>query len=212
MGTLNLSMNQLSGDIPSTIGNLRWLETLDLSQNQLSGQIPQSFSSFTFLAHLNLSFNNLNGRIPSSTQLQTLNDPSIYAGNPTLCGVPLLTLCPGDNAPASPPINPANRGEDDNAVLWFYVSAVLGFIIGFWGVCGTLIVKRSWRYAYFRFFDNIKDKVALFIALKMAHWQRASQAWLGKLVITEITIVEAGSDGGGLVLLFGGCHGVYFCC
>ncbi|CAN6689155.1 unnamed protein product [Malus baccata var. baccata] len=162
LGTLNLSRNQLRGNIPSTIGNLRWLETLDLSQNRLSGQIPQSYSSLSLLAHVNLSFNNLAGRIPSGNQLQTLEDSSIYEGNPLLCGVPLSTKCPGDETPPFPSSDAGdNKDEDDNGKLWFYVSITLGFITGFWGVCGTLIVKKSWRYAYFRFFDDMKDKVAL---------------------------------------------------
>ncbi|XP_070677337.1 receptor-like protein EIX2 isoform X2 [Malus domestica] len=170
LGTLNLSRNQLTGKIPSKIGNLHWLETLDLSHNHLSGQIPQSLSSLTSLSHLNLSYNNLSGRIPSGNQLQTLNDSSIYMENPSLCGVPLSTKCPGDDTSPSKDTKDMNEGGNDE--LWFYVSMVLGFIVGFWGVCGSLILKTSWRYAYFQFFDNIKDKVALAIALKVARFQR----------------------------------------
>ncbi|KAM5586937.1 receptor-like protein EIX2 [Rosa sericea] len=196
LGTLNLSRNQLSGNIPSMIGNLRWLGTLDLSHNHLSGQIPQSFSSLSSLSHLNLSHNNLSGRIPSGNQLRTLDDSSIYEGNPSLCGVPLSTVCPGDGALA--PTNPDdddhnddnndhnyddNDYNDDNidhndgnndliGKFGIYVSAILGFIIGFWSVFGTLLMKNSWRYAYFRFFDNIQDWVALAITLRVARWQR----------------------------------------
>ncbi|KAM5586936.1 receptor-like protein EIX2 [Rosa sericea] len=171
LGTLNLSRNQLTGNIPSKIGNLTWLETLDLSHNHLSGQIPQSFSSLSFLAHLNLSFNNLSGRIPSGNQLQTLTDSSIYEGNPSLCGVPLSTVCPGDGA-ADPDDGTDHNDDDENGKFGIVVSAVLGFIIGFWSVCGTLVMKKSWRYAYFRLFDNIKEKAALAIALRVARWQR----------------------------------------
>ncbi|KAL6196285.1 hypothetical protein ACLB2K_031900 [Fragaria x ananassa] len=89
LGTLNLSRNQLTGKIPSPIGKLTQLETLDLSHNHLSGEILQSMSSLNFLSHLNLSYNNLRGRIPSGNQLQTLDDPSIYGDNPLLCGFPL---------------------------------------------------------------------------------------------------------------------------
>ncbi|KAK9937224.1 hypothetical protein M0R45_014028 [Rubus argutus] len=170
LGTLNLSMNQLSGTIPSKIGNLQLLETLDLSQNQLSGQIPQSLSSLTFLSHLNLSHNNLIGRIPTGNQLQTL-DNSSYEGNPLLCGFPLSTKCheDGDDKPHAE----ENKDHEDNdEKIGLYTSVVLGFIIGFWSVCGTLIMNKSWRYAYFQFFDNIKDKVALAIALKVARYQR----------------------------------------
>ncbi|KAM5552260.1 hypothetical protein ABKV19_026896 [Rosa sericea] len=161
LATLNLSMNQLSGNIPSRIGNLHLLETLDLSQNQLSGQIPQSLASLTFLSHLNLSCNKLTGRIPSGNQLQTLDDSSIYEGNPSLCGFP-LSNCTEDGG------NMHETHEADDEKLGLYTSAVLGFIIGFWSVCGTLILKKSWRYAYFQFFDHIKEKVALAIALKVA--------------------------------------------
>ncbi|KAB2631587.1 LRR receptor-like serine/threonine-protein kinase GSO2 [Pyrus ussuriensis x Pyrus communis] len=169
LGTLNLSMNQLIGKIPSKVGNLRWLETLDLSHNHLSGQIPQSLSSLTFLSHLDLSYNNLSGRIPTGNQLQTLNFSSIYVGNQWLCGVPLSTKCPEDVTFI--PKDAKEENEDGKDKLWLYVSVVLGFIIGFWGVCGTLILKTSWRYAYFQFFDDIKDKVALAIALKVARFK-----------------------------------------
>ncbi|XP_048424017.1 receptor-like protein EIX2 [Pyrus x bretschneideri] len=170
LGTLNLSMNQLIGKIPSKVGNLRWLETLDLSHNHLSGQIPQSLSSLTSLSHLDLSYNNLSGRIPTGNQLQTLNFSSIYAGNQWLCGVPLSTKCPEDGTFTAKDARDEN--EDGKDKLWLYVSVVLGFIVGFWGVCGTLIVKTSWRYAYFQFFDDIKDKVALAIALKVARLKK----------------------------------------
>ncbi|XP_068341396.1 receptor-like protein EIX2 [Pyrus communis] len=170
LGTLNLSKNQLTGKIPSKVGNLHWLETLDLSYNHLSGQIPQSLSSLTSLSHLDLSYNNLSGRIPTGNQLQTLNFSSIYVGNQWLCGVPLSTKCPEDDTFTAKDAKDEN--EDVKDKLWLYVSVVLGFIIGFWGVCGTLILKTSWRYAYFQFFDDIKDKVTLSIALKVARFKR----------------------------------------
>ncbi|XAR51994.1 Non-specific serine/threonine protein kinase [Bertholletia excelsa] len=93
LGTLNLSINHLTGKIPVKIGDLEWLETLDLSQNQLTGHIPSSMASLSFLNHLNLSYNQLSGQIPTGNQLQTLDDPSIYEGNLALCGPPLATKC-----------------------------------------------------------------------------------------------------------------------
>ncbi|KAK9937210.1 hypothetical protein M0R45_014014 [Rubus argutus] len=156
LGSLNLSRNQLTGKIPAEIGNLTKLENFDLSHNHLTGEIPQSISSLNFLSHLNLSYNKLRGRIPLGNQLQTLDDPSIYEGNPSLCGFP-LNKCSGDGIPSEQPY-PAEDGkdhEDDNGKLGFYISAVLGFVVGFWGVCGTLIMNKSWRYAYFQFFDNM---------------------------------------------------------
>ncbi|CAN0920185.1 Receptor-like protein EIX2 [Linum grandiflorum] len=88
---LNLSRNQLRGKITEKIGELQHLEALDLSHNHLMGSIPQSLASIVSLVHLNLSYNSLEGRIP--TGLQKFNDPTVFSGNPSLCGSP-LPPCP----------------------------------------------------------------------------------------------------------------------
>ncbi|XP_059439400.1 receptor-like protein EIX2 isoform X1 [Corylus avellana] len=166
---VNLSMNHLTGRVPEKIGDLYMLESLDLSMNELSGHIPESLSSLNFLSYLNLSFNNLSGKIPSGNQLQTLNDPSIYKGNSLLCGPPLSTKCSEDETKPRP--NGGNRVANENGrdigSFLFYISMAAGFIVGFWGVCGTLIIKTSWRQAYFRSFDNLKDKIVLFVMVKI---------------------------------------------
>ncbi|KAL0360171.1 UNVERIFIED_CONTAM: hypothetical protein Sradi_3701600 [Sesamum radiatum] len=69
------------------------LESLDLSRNQLSGEIPVGLAELSFLAFLDLSFNNLSGNIPSGTQLQGFS-ASVYAGNDGLCGPPLAACLP----------------------------------------------------------------------------------------------------------------------
>ena len=50
--TIELNDNQLTGEIPSEIGDLQTLEKLDLFANQLSGQIPDN------ICNLNLDFSN----------------------------------------------------------------------------------------------------------------------------------------------------------
>ncbi|KAK9995897.1 hypothetical protein SO802_020583 [Lithocarpus litseifolius] len=89
--SLNLSFNILTRRIPENIGDMRSIESIDFSINQLSGQIPQSMSSLAFLSHLNLSNNNLIGRIPSSTQLQNLRASNFFGNK--LCGPPLTDNC-----------------------------------------------------------------------------------------------------------------------
>ncbi|GMP23802.1 hypothetical protein CsSME_00001272 [Camellia sinensis var. sinensis] len=78
--SLNLSGNNFTGKIPENIGDMEQLESLDFSLNKLYGEIPLSMSNLTFLSHLNLSYNNLIGRIPLSTQLQSLENSS-FVGN-----------------------------------------------------------------------------------------------------------------------------------
>ena len=182
LNSLNLSGNQLTGKIPENIGSLHQLETLDLSSNHLSGHIPPSMSSMTFLSHLNLSYNNLSGQIPSTNQFQTFNDPSIYEGNPLLYGPPPLPTSfsmPSDrNAEHKDQedVHVHNNGEDQFENLWFYLSIALGFIVGFWVVCGSLLIKKSWRHTYFCFAEKMKDRLLVVIALNMAHLQRKIQA------------------------------------
>ncbi|KAJ8574271.1 hypothetical protein K7X08_026076 [Anisodus acutangulus] len=57
--SFNFSKNNLTGRIPNDIGDMKVLESVDLSENQHSGRIPQSLSSLSTLAYLNLSDNNL---------------------------------------------------------------------------------------------------------------------------------------------------------
>ncbi|KAK3008961.1 hypothetical protein RJ639_013378 [Escallonia herrerae] len=158
LGTLNLSHYQLKGWIPHKVGGLHLLESLDLSCNHLSGQIPATMTSMTSLNHLNLSWNNFSGPIPSANQFLTFNDPSIYEGNPQLCGGPLSTKCTAPNV-----------GDDDRShangytdidryeKLGFYSSVASGFLAGFGGVCLSLLMNESWRHAYFRLTDRVQD-------------------------------------------------------
>ena len=73
---LDLSNNNLTGEIPSEIGNLTRLQRLDLSANNLTGAIPSEMANLTSLETLVLLGNSLSGEIPSEignlTRLQRL--------------------------------------------------------------------------------------------------------------------------------------------
>ncbi|PPD91819.1 hypothetical protein GOBAR_DD11226 [Gossypium barbadense] len=149
--SLNLSGNLLIGNIPDEIGNMKLMESLDLSRNQLNGEIPPSFSKLNFLNHFNVSYNNLIGQIPTSTQLQSFESLS-YVGN-HLCGPPLTKNCTSKGFSTDVANNGSN--SEGSKVNWLYVSIVLGFVMGFWGVVAPLFFIRSWRHAYYRKLDNV---------------------------------------------------------
>ncbi|KAG6579680.1 Receptor-like protein EIX2, partial [Cucurbita argyrosperma subsp. sororia] len=158
---LNLSHNNLIGTIPAEIGEIESLESLDLSFNQPSGPIPRSISRLSSLGTLKLSHNNLSKEIPREGHLSTFNDASSFDENPYLCGNPLPKKCTSENSFQPPFRNIENQDEEeDKWEKWLlYIMIILGYVVGFWGVVGVLILKRSWRYAYFNFVDETKDKI-----------------------------------------------------
>ncbi|CAL9204402.1 unnamed protein product, partial [Musa hybrid cultivar] len=154
--SLNLSRNYLTGKIPNNINGMQRLEILDLSRNNLSGAIPSTLAALNFLNYLNLSYNNLSGRIPTGSQLQTLTDPSFYADNSDLCGPPLTKNCT-DNIPTKEEEN--ENSMDRIESIWVYMCRALGFIVGFWTICGSILLKSRWRIAYFQAIDNMCDRL-----------------------------------------------------
>ncbi|KAF7082012.1 hypothetical protein CFC21_085899 [Triticum aestivum] len=144
---------------------MKSLESLDLSRNNFSGEIPTSLSDLTYLSSLDLSYNNLTGRIPSGRQLDTLylENPSIYMGNIGLCGPPLERNCSGNNALEHD--NQQKIEKVSEPVLLFYFGLGSGFVAGLWVVFCTLLFKKVWRVAYFRLFDKLYDKAYVFLVV-----------------------------------------------
>ncbi|XP_057754288.1 receptor-like protein EIX2 isoform X6 [Arachis stenosperma] len=168
--SLNLSRNLFSGHIPPTIGQLKSIDFLDLSRNHLSGTIPSQLVQIDDLSVLDLSYNDLSGEIPLGTQLQT-RDASAYAGNPKLCGAPLNNTCPIHGHQISE--HDADGDDDEQFVSeGFYIAMAAGFVMAFWGVCFSLILKKSWRYAYFKLLSDVYDMLYVFIAIKVAKFKR----------------------------------------
>lgn len=182
---LNLSMNYLTGPIPSNINSLKSLNSIDLSRNHLSCTIPTGLSELIFLCFLNLSYNNLSGKIPSGNQLDTFFRDS-YIGNPYLCGTPLsnncsvevsneIPYCSNKDGPDTEEATQEHSEEDWLGIPPFYVSMGLGFITGLWGFLAALIISPSWRNAYYRFLNDLNDKIYVLVVVNVAKWRRMFQ-------------------------------------
>ncbi|XP_070681810.1 receptor-like protein EIX2 [Malus domestica] len=158
--SLNLSRNNLTSQITPKFGKLASLQSLDLSSNQIYGGIPPRLLQIYGLGVLDLSNNNLSGKIPMGSQLQTY-EPSSFDGNPLLCGIP-LQQCPEEQPEEQP--NQVKK-KDGFITTGFYVSLALGFVVGFWGICGSLIFIKSWRYTYYKFLNYVYDWLYVRVAL-----------------------------------------------
>lgn len=97
---------------------------------------------------------------------------SSYAGNNGLCGSP-LELCPEDRPRPPTP----TQGEEDDG-FWrlsfmqgLGISIGFGFIVGFWGAVGCLVLKKSWRYAYFNLMDAVGDWFYVRISIFLSKWR-----------------------------------------
>jgi Leucine-rich repeat (LRR) protein len=129
---LNISHNNLSGRVPASLGDLENLESLDMSHNNLSGSIPQSLAKLQQLTILDVSNNKLTGKIPVGSQMDTMNDPNFYANNSGLCGMQIRVPCLEYLSPTKPP-------KVESKETWFSWEGVgIGYAVGFFVAVGNL--------------------------------------------------------------------------
>jgi len=123
--TTNLSLvgDQLTGEIPSEIGNLTNLEILQLQYNQLTGEIPSEIGNLTNLILLSLYTNQLTGEIPSwignltnLTHLELLNNQLSGLIPDNLCDVDNVYLTENKLCPPYPDcLNEEDIGYQDTS-------------------------------------------------------------------------------------------------
>ncbi|KAB2006380.1 hypothetical protein ES319_D11G341200v1, partial [Gossypium barbadense] len=180
---LDLANNNLTGKIPPLLH--KDLRLLNHRKNSMFGELPSTFESvpvwigdkLSKLMGLCLRSNNFNGHIPHnicdllSFKTWTLPITTFQGallvmkgredeyettqglvGN-DICG-PLLTKNCTTKGFST---DVTNNGDSNkrSKVNWLYVSIILGFVMGFWGVVAPLFLIRTWRYAYYQKLDHV---------------------------------------------------------
>ncbi|KAL0390840.1 UNVERIFIED_CONTAM: hypothetical protein Scaly_0441100 [Sesamum calycinum] len=121
--------------------------------------------------------------IPQNSHGLTIPE-SAYIGNAGLCGRPLNKSCPGDESSYEDPnsrvdgnnVTKGGESEDDRFITeGFYITLGLGFVVGFWGILGTILLNNRFRHAFFKQLDTIGDLVCVRIELNKARLQRHFQ-------------------------------------
>lgn len=93
---LNLQRNFFHGSIPTSLSSLKGLSHLDISQNNLSGEIPKELQTFLFLVYMNISYNGVEGEVPKGGVFKNTSAVFLSGNIKLFGGVPNLYLhaCP----------------------------------------------------------------------------------------------------------------------
>ncbi|XP_058076058.1 receptor-like protein EIX1 isoform X2 [Magnolia sinica] len=128
---------------------------MDLSSNNLSGEVPEELTSLFGLRVLNLSGNHLTGKIPDKIGNLALLESLDFSKNQ------LSDKCDTDETSQRPMPVGGDVKKDDGAheMVWFYSALTPGFAVGFSAFCGVLVLKRAWRIAYYHFIDEMKERL-----------------------------------------------------
>ena len=139
------------------------LESLDLSQNRLSGEIPSQLTQLTFLEWFNVSHNQLVDSISHGKQFDTFENKS-FMGNLGLCDNPLSKKCWVSDS--SIPLPSTSKQIQDSAVSpfefgWKIVLVGYGFGLIVGVIIGNIVAtrKRDWLMKTFGMRQRVQKKV-----------------------------------------------------
>ncbi|KAJ4718464.1 putative Leucine-rich receptor-like kinase family protein [Melia azedarach] len=153
---LNFSHNFLSGSIPESFSNLKKIESLDLSHNKLSGLIPPQLIKLNFLSNFNVSYNNLSGPTPNGGQFANFDEGN-YGSNPGLCGPTINKSCSSvPNSPTTPSTG-AKEYESSIDMVAFNWGFVASFVTVVLALFSILWINAYWCQIWFYFVDACTD-------------------------------------------------------
>ena len=79
---IELTNNNLNGELPVSIGNLLHIKVLNLHNNNIKGSIPTSIGNLNKLKKLNLSLNTLQGSLPEEiSKIESLEYLYLYSND-----------------------------------------------------------------------------------------------------------------------------------
>jgi hypothetical protein len=163
--SLNLSHNKLVGSIPDTFMYLHEMESMDLSHNHLNGSVPVELANLSFLSFFSVAYNNLSGEIPFESQFCTLNGTA-FEGNENLCGEIVDKICPMNSNCSHDSDDEMHQllstdTMDTPLIYWSFVAG--SFAIGFWGIIALLIWNTAFRSRLCSFMDGCMSKMGWFL-------------------------------------------------
>ncbi|TKY51297.1 LRR receptor serine/threonine-protein kinase [Spatholobus suberectus] len=175
---LNLSQNLLSGPIPDAFMNLSSIRDLNLGYNNLTS-LPYWLVNLDSLVNLNLSGNPFK-RVETSvlsilTNMCSLRSLDLSSSMPIFGGSGLghgnYSGCGRYDLDV---LMLRGNGIKDSLPRWFgqllnlkMLDLAVNSFYGFWAFFGTLLLKRDWRHAYFRYVDGVVDKMYVAIMVRV---------------------------------------------
>ncbi|KAJ1380056.1 Protein kinase domain [Sesbania bispinosa] len=118
--SIDLSNNNFIGEIPTSLANCNYLNSLKLDNNMLSGQIPQELGLLPRIKIISFANNHLSGPVPVFREGVVVSVDN-YANNNGLCGGPL--------EPCS--VNEFHQSFKSGLIVGYVFSVTISVIVAF---------------------------------------------------------------------------------